>query len=136
LVPAAIVPVNVPPSEPLPVLSERLTPVALTTFVGVPLADCDCTTTGKPTPAVGLEPPLTDTTANFEATPALIVNELLVAPVRPLDETVTVYPVPTLSIDRSVKLATPDDAFLLVVPLSVPPPGFVPIATVIEAAAD
>ena len=34
---------------------------------------------------------------------------------------------------RSLKLATPDTAFLAVVPDRVPPPGFVPMATVMEA---
>jgi hypothetical protein len=34
---------------------------------------------------------------------------------------------------RSVKLATPDEAFLVVVPLRVAPLGFVPMATVMEA---
>jgi hypothetical protein len=34
---------------------------------------------------------------------------------------------------RPVKAATPELAFLVVVPLKTPPPGFAPIATVIEA---
>ena len=40
---------------------------------------------------------------------------------------------PLLLIERSLKVATPFTAFTGVVPLSVPPPGFVPMATVIEA---
>ena len=40
---------------------------------------------------------------------------------------------PALSIDKLLKVAVPADAALVVVPLSVPPPGFVPIATVIDA---
>jgi hypothetical protein len=37
-VPAAIVPESVPPKVPVPVVSERLTPVAALTLAGVPLA--------------------------------------------------------------------------------------------------
>ena len=41
---------------------------------------------------------------------------------------------PGLSIERPLKVATPFTAFSVLVPLNVPLPGLVPIATVIEAA--
>src|SRR5213078_3246977 len=43
---------------------------------------------------------------------------------------VSVYPVPTLSIARFANVATPAEAATVAVPVSVPLPGFVPIATV------
>ena len=60
LVPALIVPLTVPPSEPLPVFTESTTFVLLNTLVGVPLAFCASTTTEKAVPYVGLVPPFTD----------------------------------------------------------------------------
>src|SRR5207302_1448136 len=56
-------------------------------------------------------------------------NGLEVAPVRLPEEAVSVYPLPTLLIDRLLNVAVPATAALGVVPLSVPPPGLVPMAT-------
>jgi hypothetical protein len=69
-----MVPVRVPPSVPVPVLRERLTPVLLTTLLGTPAAVCDCTTTGKPTPAVGLAPELTEVITSLVGRAALYVT--------------------------------------------------------------
>jgi hypothetical protein len=66
----------------------------------------------------------------------LMLNDELVAPVKPADVAVRVYPVPPLLIERLEYVATPDDAAVLVVPESVPPPGFVPIATATVADED
>ncbi len=57
-------------------------------------------------------------------------NGVLVAPPGPMAAAVNVYPVPTLLMLKLEKVATPDTAATLAVPASVPPPGFVPIATV------
>ena len=40
---------------------------------------------------------------------------------------------PVLLIERLLKVATPSTALTVVVPLNVPPPGFVPMAIVIDA---
>ena len=67
------------------------------------------------------------------APPALMLNALLVAPVSPAAEAVSVYAVPIWSRLRSVKVAVPELAFLVVVPLRVPPPGLVAIPIVMDA---
>src|SRR5437879_13802222 len=61
------------------------------------------------------------------AVPAVILNAVLV--VLPAPVAVSVYPVPTLSIDSPANVATPALAATVAVPASVPLPGFVPIAT-------
>src|SRR5437867_12841522 len=104
----AMVPVRVPPSVPVPAVLEsekpRFEPV---TLVGLPPASCACTTTGKPTPAAGLLPPLTAVIANLVTAPAVILKLLLVALVRTPLVAVNVYPVPTLSMLQPAKVATP-----------------------------
>src|SRR5690348_4805786 len=78
-------------------------------------------------------------TANtsFAAPPALMANVLLVALVRPLAVAVRLYAAATLSIVRSLKLATPWTAARVSVPLrraaALPVPGV--IATVIAVVA-
>lgn len=69
---------------------------------------------------------------NFEAEPTVMLKVLLVAPVKLPEAAVSVYPVPTLSIEIFEKEATPVPltAFWLKVPLSVPVPALVPIARV------
>src|SRR5207244_5407326 len=58
--PMAMVPLRVPPSVPVPAVLESEKPRAVppVTLVGLPPASCDCTVTGKPTPAAGFAPPL------------------------------------------------------------------------------
>src|SRR5437868_2069480 len=72
--------------------------------------------------------------ASLEAAAGLTLNPAEVAPASAPDAAVRVYPVPTLSMDRLENVATPDDADTVVVPDSAPPPGLVPIATVMLAA--
>jgi hypothetical protein len=96
----------------------------------LPPASCTCTVTAgviEAPPAVfdGCVP-----NASLAAAPTVILNELLVAPVNPVLLAVKVYPVPALSMDRLLNVATPLTAAAVVVPLSVPLLGFVPIATV------
>ena len=67
---------------------------------------------------------------------AIILNAELVAEVRPADVAVSVYPLPAWLILRSLNAAMPLEAFLELVPLNVPPPGFVPMATVMDAEDD
>ena len=59
-----------------------------------------------------------------------MLNAPLTAAVSVPDDAVSVYPVPTLSMLRPLNVATPLTASTVVVPESVPPPGFVAIARV------
>ena len=70
-VPAAIVPVSVPPKVPVPVLRLRPTPVLSTALDGLPLLSWACTTTENPVPAVGFAPPFTEVIASLVAGPGL-----------------------------------------------------------------
>jgi hypothetical protein len=67
------------------------------------------------------------------AAPTVISNGLLVAEVSPALVAASVYPVPALSMDKLLKVATPLTAFTVFVPLRVPPLGLVPIAIVTAA---
>ena len=60
------------------------------------------------------------------------LKEVLVAPVSPVAPAASVYPVPPVSIERSLKVATPPTAVAVSVPLSRATPvlGSVPIAMV------
>ena len=64
------------------------------------------------------------------ALPGRMSNPGLVAPVRPSAAAVSVYPLPVLSIERLENVATPLTALTVAVPERLPPPGFVPMATV------
>jgi hypothetical protein len=59
-----------------------------------------------------------------------------VALASPVDVAERVYPLPVWSILRSANAAIPLEAFLTVVPVNAPPPGFVPIAMEMEADED
>src|SRR2546422_977989 len=67
---------------------------------------------------------------NCVAVPAVILNAVLVPVTGPGALAVSVYPVPTLSIDRPVNVATPPDAAWVAVPDKAPPDGLVPITSV------
>src|SRR5947209_6005903 len=62
------------------------------------------------------------------AVPAVMLNAVLVA--LPAPVAVSVYPVPTLSIDSPANVATPPDAAWVAVPDKAPPDGLVPMASV------
>src|SRR2546422_45125 len=64
------------------------------------------------------------------AVPAVILNAVLVPVTGPGALAVSVYPVPTLSIDRPVNVATPPDAAWVAVPDKAPPDGLVSMASV------
>ena len=68
--------------------------------------------------------------ASWAAGPAVMSNAELVAPVGPVADADSVYPDPVLSMLRFPNVATPPTALTVVVPESVPPPGFAPIAIV------
>src|SRR6266550_6101806 len=67
---------------------------------------------------------------NCVAVPAVILNAVLVPVTGPGALAVSVYPVPTLSIDRPANVATPADAACVAVPDKAPPDGLVPVASV------
>src|SRR6266480_3754546 len=67
---------------------------------------------------------------NCVAVPAVMLNAVLVPVTGPGALAVSVYPVPTLSIDRPVNVATPPDAAWVAVPDKAPPDGLVPMASV------
>src|SRR5437773_8826066 len=67
---------------------------------------------------------------NCVAVPAVMLNAVLVPVTGPGALAVSVYPVPTLSIDRPVNVATPPDAALVAVPDKAPPDGLVPVSIV------
>src|SRR2546429_661304 len=70
------------------------------------------------------------TGATTALTGATTLNALLVAPVRPVADAVSVKPVPALAMLRLVKEWSPLTAATVVVPERVPLAGLVPIATV------
>src|SRR5205814_8442644 len=61
------------------------------------------------------------------AVPAVMLNAVLVA--LPAPVAVSVYPVPTLSIDSPANVATPPDAAWVAVPDKAPPDGLVPMVS-------
>src|SRR3954454_6006993 len=71
--------------------------------------------------------------ASLFAVPALMLKLGLVAVIDPVLVAARVYPLPALSIARLPKVATPLTAFTVVLPLSVPALGLVPIAMVTDA---
>src|SRR5512133_917733 len=60
----------------------------------------------------------------------MTVNGTLAPDARPVALAASVYPTPFRLIERSSNVATPATAVRVSVPLSVPPPGLVPMATV------
>src|SRR5947207_2267081 len=69
-------------------------------------------------------------TSSCVGVPTATLNAVLAAGVTPVAAAASVYPVPTLLMLRFAKVATPPTAVTPVVPARVPPPAFVPIATV------
>src|SRR5216110_1966584 len=67
---------------------------------------------------------------NCVAVPAVMLNAVLVPVTGPGALAVSVYPVPTLSIDSPANVATPPNAAWVAVPDKAPPDGLVPIASV------
>src|SRR5688572_22307527 len=126
--------VEVPDSVPLPGLVPIATVMLAVELVTVLLkASCTvtCTAGAMDTPATALVG--WTVKASLVAAAGLMVNAELDAPVSAPDAAVRVYPTPALSIERLENVATPLTAATVVVPESVPPPGLVPIATVMLA---
>src|SRR6266849_11157591 len=124
----AVALVSVAPAGPDAIVAVTTTPCWLT---GLPLASCSCTA-GCGVNAIPLCALAGASVAmkSLLAAPTVMLNALLVWPVRPVLEAANVYPVPALSMLRVEKLATPFTAGVLPSPDRVPPPGFVPMASV------
>src|SRR5262245_25444110 len=125
-----VVPESVPPPGLVPIAT-----VMLAVELGTVLPNASCTATCT---AGAIAVPATalvgwTVKATREAAAALMLNAELDAPVSAPEAAVSVYPVPDLSMERLEKVATPPTADTVVVPDSVPPPGLVPMATVMLA---
>src|SRR5438034_586865 len=127
--PALAATVAVPASVPLP----GFVPIASVTFPVNPVAVLLLASSAVTCTAGVIAAPAdvvlgcTENTSCV-AVPAVILNAVLVA--LPAPVAVSVYPVPALSIDRLANVATPAFPARRSSALSVPPPGFVPIASV------
>src|SRR5207253_1847070 len=111
----------------------RLVPIATVTFPVNPVAVLLHAPTLVAAPPVVIAAPADVVLGCTEKTscvavPAVMLNAVLV--VLPAPVAVSVYPVPTLSIDRLANVATPAHAAAGAVPPREPLPGSVPIATV------
>src|SRR5512143_2763257 len=102
--------------------------VTVTPLSGLPRPSTTVTVMAELPPAVKLGVPATTVESAAEGAGAVMLNAAEVALVRPVELATSVYPVPVLLIARSENVATQLLAALLVVPPSVPDPGFVPIA--------
>src|SRR5512132_130895 len=124
-----LVPDSVPPPGLVPMATVTLA-VALGPVVTVLLNwSCTVTRTGEmDTPAVAFVGWVVN--ASFAAAAWLMLNAVDAAAVSGGEAAVRVYPVPTLSMERLEKVATPFTADTVVVPDSVPAPGLIPMATV------
>src|SRR5208283_5891707 len=107
----------------------RLTVVALSEVSTLPLASSTATVTAgeMAEPAAALEGSWTN--AKWLASPTVMLNAVEVAAVyEGVLEAVRMYPVPVRPIDRLEKVATPAETVTAAPPVSVPPPGLVPMA--------
>jgi hypothetical protein len=123
----AVVP---PPLESAPVEVISTVPVKLVTVLLFASRAVTWILKGVATICVGMLPPPAASTRKFESAPGVMLKALEVAPVNAgLLEAVNVYPVPVRFIDRLLNVAIPPIAEMEPPPLSVPPPGFVPMAS-------
>src|SRR2546429_115000 len=121
--------VAVPESVPPP----ALVPIATVTFPVNPVAVLLLASSAVTCTAGVIAAPADVVLGSTEKTscvavPAVILNAVLVA--LPAPVAVSVYPVPTLSIDSPANVATPPDAAWVAVPDKAPPDGLVPMASV------
>src|SRR4051812_30006943 len=132
--PAVAATVRVPDLFPSPALFRSATVMLADELVTVfPNVSCTatCTEGEIDTPAAAFVG--CTLKASLDAAAGVMLNPAEVAPVSDADAAVSVYPVPTLSMDRLEKVATPLTAATVSVPDSVPLPGFTPIAAVMLA---
>src|SRR5438477_207913 len=123
----AVVPDSVPPPGLVPMPTVMLE-IGRATVRARASCTAACTAGLIATPAVAFAG--CTVKASLEAAAGLMVNADEVAPVSPPEVAASVYPVPDRSMDRLENVATPALAATAVVPDSVPPPGLVPMPTV------
>src|SRR5262249_31787482 len=112
------------PPVPVPDVIDSVITELLVLVTLLPPASSDATSSrvGSATPPVERAGSWVNT--RCVPAPTVMSNKLLVAPVKPLADAVSVYPVPALSITQPANVATPDDAASgSVVHDNVPPPG-------------
>src|SRR6266567_661360 len=114
----------VPPSVPTP----GLLPVASVTLPANPVAtfpNASRAVTSTAGVMVAAAAVLVGCTVNTsrDAAAGVMLKVALVTPRSPSAEKLSVYPVPTLSIDKSENVASPPTAATVVLPERVPPPG-------------
>src|SRR5260370_1193305 len=122
-----VAPLRIPPAGSVPSATATLPVTPAAGFPGASRA-LTCTAGAIARPSTTLLGGTVN--ASWLAVPARILKPALVVPVSPAPVTASVYPVPALSTLRSANVATPATAARVVVPASLPPAGFVPIATV------
>src|SRR2546427_406646 len=121
------VPPSVPPSGLLPIASVTLPANPVATFPNASRAVTS--TAGVMVAAAAVLVGCTVNTSR-DAAAGVMLKVALVTPRSPSAEKLSVYPVPTLSIDKSENVASPPTAATVVMPERVPPPGLAAIATV------
>src|SRR5437899_1337153 len=118
----------VPPSVPLP----GLLPIASVTLPANPVATLPnvshavTSTAGVMVAAAAVLVGCTVNTSR-DAAAGVMLKVALVTPRSPSAEKLSVYPVPTLSIDKSENVASPPTAATVVVPDNVPLPGLLSV---------
>src|SRR5437868_785745 len=127
---SVVVPDSVPPPGLFPMATVMLAAELVTVLLN---ASCTvtCTAGAMATPATAFVG--WTVKASLEAAAGVMLKAAEVAPVREAEVALSVYPVPVLSMDRLGKMAAPLTAATVVVPDSVPPPGLLPMATVMLA---
>ncbi|HEX4529934.1 MAG TPA: hypothetical protein VIA11_10955 [Acidimicrobiia bacterium] len=121
--------VRVPPPGFVPIVKVIDAELPVTVF---PPASCTVTTGCWAHADAAVPPPGCVVNASFAAEPTVMLKVLLVAPVSPPSVAANRYPFPAWSIERPEKVATPLTALTVLVPDSVPVPGFVPMASVTD----
>src|SRR6185295_3925153 len=127
---ADVVPESAPPPGLVPMATVM---VAVELVTVLPNVSCTATCTDGLIDAPATTFAGCTVKATFAAAAGLMVNAVELAPVSAPDAAVSVYPAPDLLMERLENVATPLTAATVVVPDSVPPPGLVPIATVMLA---
>jgi len=128
---------NVPDKVPLPGLL-LIANVMLSVAVGTRFPPASCTWTLMAGEIATVETVLVGSTLNAScaAAPSVMLKLAEVAVVNPVTVASKVYPLPTLSIETLLKVASPLTAATTNVPDKVPLPGLLLIANVILSVAD
>src|SRR5436190_1016418 len=122
-----VVPERVPLAGLVPIATVMLVVAVVT---GLPWASWTATWTARVIAAPAAVSLGCTVKTSFAAAPTAMLNALLVPPVRPVADAVSLSPVPALSLHGSLPISTPLTAAIVVVTEMVPLAGSVPIVTV------